>query len=56
VKIEKENLALLKESINIPKEDVEDYHRAMFTHAMEFFQAHTNFKKSISKHLFTNLL
>jgi len=26
VKIDKENLALLKEIINIPKEDVEDYH------------------------------
>jgi hypothetical protein len=39
-KIDKENLALLKETINIPKEDVEDYHWVMFTHAMEFFQVH----------------
>jgi len=37
VKIDKESLALLKETINIPKEDMEDYHRAMFTRAMEFF-------------------
>jgi hypothetical protein len=28
---------LLKETINIPKEDIEDYHWVMFTHAMKFF-------------------
>ncbi len=36
-KINKESLALLKETINIPKEDIEDYHWVMFTHAMKFF-------------------
>jgi hypothetical protein len=37
-KIDKESLALLKDIVNIPKVDMEDYHWAMFTHAMEFFQ------------------
>jgi hypothetical protein len=39
-KIDKESLALLKEIINILKEDMEDYHWVMFTHAMDFFQEH----------------
>jgi hypothetical protein len=38
LEINKESLALLKETINIPKEDMEDYHWKMFTHAMKFFQ------------------
>ncbi len=37
VKIDKESLTLFKKIINIPKEDMEDYHWAMFTHAMDFF-------------------
>jgi hypothetical protein len=36
-KIDKEILAILKQIINIPKEDMEDYEWAMFTHAMDFF-------------------
>jgi len=56
VKIDKESLALLKETINIPKEDMEDYHRAMFTRAMEFFKKRASLKKSIPKHFFTSLL
>jgi hypothetical protein len=38
VKIDKESLALLKQTVNIPKEDMEDYHLVMFTHAMDFFK------------------
>jgi hypothetical protein len=41
-KINKESLALLKENVNIPKEDMEDYHWVMFTHAMKFFQERAN--------------
>jgi hypothetical protein len=37
-KIDKESLVLFKETINILKEDMEDYHYTMFTHAMEFFK------------------
>jgi len=55
-KLTKNNLALLKKTINILKEDMEDYHWAMFTHAMEFFQECTSLKKLIPKHLFTSLL
>jgi hypothetical protein len=55
-KINKENLALFKETINIPKEDMEDYHWVMFTHAMKLFQAWASFKKPIPKHFFTSLL
>jgi len=36
-KINKKSLALLKQIINILKEDMEDYHWAIFTHAMHFF-------------------
>jgi hypothetical protein len=35
---------------------MEDYNLAMFTHAMDFFKEHTNLRKSIPKHFFTNLL
>jgi hypothetical protein len=56
VKINKENLALLKQIVNISKEDMEDYHQVMFTHAMDFFQKQVGLKKSIPKHFFTSLL
>jgi len=46
-KIDKENLALLKEIINISNEDMENYHWAMFTHAMDFFQDCASLKKPI---------
>jgi hypothetical protein len=35
---------------------MEEYHWTMFTHAMDFFQKHTNLKKLIPKHSFTSLL
>jgi hypothetical protein len=37
----------LKQFVNIPKEDVEDYHWAMFTHAMDFFKERASLKKPI---------
>ncbi len=55
-KIDKESLTLFKEIVNIPNENMEDYHWAMFTHATEFFQECTSFKKPIPKHFFTSLL
>jgi hypothetical protein len=47
---QKKSLALLNQTINIPKEDMEDYHWAMFTHAMDCFQEHASLKKQILKH------
>jgi hypothetical protein len=35
---------------------MEDYHWAMFTHAMEFFQKCASLKKPIPEHFFTGLL
>jgi hypothetical protein len=34
VKIDKESLALLKQIVNIPKEDMEDFDWVMLTYAM----------------------
>jgi len=36
--------------------DMEDYHWANFTNAMEFFQEWASFKKKIPKHFFIILL
>ncbi len=55
-KIDKESLTLLKTIVNILKEDMEDYHWVMFTHAMDFFQEHASVKKPILEHIFTSLL
>jgi hypothetical protein len=46
----------LKQIVNIPKEDVEDYHLAMFTHAMDFFKERASLKKPIPEHFFTSLV
>jgi hypothetical protein len=56
LKNNKESITLLKKIVNILKEDMEDYHWAMFTHAMEFFQEHASVKKPIPEHFFTSLL
>ncbi len=47
--IQKNNLTLLKQNINILKEDMEECHWAMFTHAMDFFKEHTSMKNTNSK-------
>ncbi len=44
---EDRSLAILKQTINIPKADKEDYHWAMFTHAMGFFRKCASLKKPI---------
>jgi hypothetical protein len=54
--IDKESLALLKQTKNISKEDMEDYNWAMFTHAMNFIKERMSLKKLIPKHFFINLL
>jgi hypothetical protein len=54
--IDKENLAILKQTINIMKEDMEDYHWVMLTHAMDYFFKHASLKKLIREHFFTSLL
>jgi len=43
----KKNLALLKQIVNISKENMEDYNCTMFIHAMDFFKECANLKKSI---------
>jgi hypothetical protein len=42
-----ESLAILKQIVNIPKEDMEDYHWVMFTHAMDFFFKCASLKRLI---------
>jgi hypothetical protein len=54
--IDKESFTLLKQIVHITKEDVEDYHLVMFTHAMDFFQERASLKKSIPEHFFMSLL
>jgi hypothetical protein len=56
VKIDKESIALLKKIVNILKEYMEDYHLAMITHVMDFFQERASLKKLILEHFFTSLL
>jgi hypothetical protein len=36
---------ITKQSVNISKDDMEDYNFAMFTHAMEFFKERASLKK-----------
>jgi hypothetical protein len=56
VKIVKESLTLLKKIVNITKENMEDYHSTMFTHAMDFFQEHPSLKKLTLEQFFMSLL
>jgi hypothetical protein len=42
VKIDKESFFIIKQSVNISKDDMEDYNLAMFTHAMDFFKECVN--------------
>jgi hypothetical protein len=49
----------MRESVNISKDDLEDYNLAMFTHAMDFFkdlQRMCEFKKIDSKAFFHKLI
>ncbi len=53
VKINKENIALMKQTTHIYKED---YNLAMFTHAIDFLKEDASLKKPILEHFFTSLL
>jgi hypothetical protein len=55
-KIEKKGLFIMKQNLNISKDDMEDYNLAMFTHVMIFFKECMSLKKPILKHFFTSLL
>jgi len=46
-RLTKITFTLLKQTLKITKEDMEDYHWAMFTHAMDFFQEWASLKKPI---------
>jgi hypothetical protein len=45
--MDKKHLSILRQSVKISKDDMEDYNLAMFTHAMDFFKECVNFKKPI---------
>jgi hypothetical protein len=55
-KVDKKSISVRRQSVNIFKEDMEDYNLVMFTHAMDFFKEHVSLKRSILEHFFTNLL
>jgi hypothetical protein len=54
--MDKKTLFVMKQTMNILKDDMEDYNLAMFTHAMDFFKERVSLKKLIPKHFFTSLL
>jgi len=54
--MDKNSLFVMKQTMNILKDDMEDYNLAMFTHAMDFFKERVSLKKPIPKHFFTSLL
>ncbi len=54
--MDKENLFIMRQSVNISKDDMEDYNLAMFTHVMDFFKECGSLKKLILEHFFTSLL
>jgi dissimilatory sulfite reductase (desulfoviridin) alpha/beta subunit len=49
-KVNKEIISILKQTVNISKEHMEDYNLAMFTHAMDFFKECASLKKSVLEH------
>jgi hypothetical protein len=54
--MDKENLFIMGRSVNISKDDMEDYNLPMFTHAMNSFKEHLSFKKPILEHFFHKLI
>jgi hypothetical protein len=43
-KVNKESISIFKQTINISKEDMEDYNLDMHTHAMDFFKKSANLR------------
>jgi hypothetical protein len=52
VKVDKESISILKQTIDISKED---YNLVMFTHVMNFLKEHASLKKPVQEHFFTSL-
>jgi hypothetical protein len=46
----------MRQSVNISKDDMEDYNLAMFTHVMDLFKERASLKKLILEHFFISLL
>jgi hypothetical protein len=53
--MDKETLFIMRQIVNIFKNDMEDYNLAN-THAMNFSKEHANLKKLILEHFFISLL
>jgi hypothetical protein len=47
---------IMRQSVNISKDDMEDYNLAMFTHVMDLFKERASLKKLILEHFFISLL
>jgi len=54
--MDKENLFIMRQNVNLSMDDMGDYNLAMFTHAIDIFKTRANLKKSILEHFFTRLL
>jgi hypothetical protein len=52
VKINKENLTLLKQIVHISKEYMKDYNSAMFRNATDFFKEYASLKKSFPEYFY----
>ncbi len=50
VKMDKKSLSIMKQIVNISKDDMEDYNLALFTHAMDFFKECENLKELVLEH------
>jgi hypothetical protein len=48
-KSDKESLSIMKQSVNISRDDMEDYNLAMFTHAMDFFKKHASLESQFQR-------
>jgi hypothetical protein len=54
--MDKKSLSIMRQIVNVFKNDVEDYNLALFTHAMDSFKERASLKKLITRHFFTSLL
>jgi len=48
-KSDKESLSIMKQSVNISRDDMEDYNLAMFTHAMDFFKKRASLESQFQR-------
>jgi hypothetical protein len=54
--MEQKSLSVMKQTVYISKNDMEDYNLTLFTHVMDFFKECVSLKKPILEHFFTSLL